>query len=154
MNFWQLILFAAPPHVIDLPDDDEDVPLRSLGRRNRKASAGKTPQCASATETAIQEGGNANRTSVTFAVPLTSAQPSVSTAQTPADPSSLFTEHHVPEDQVGAAKEAICQAGIMMEQMKVVREASQAAYDASSALQSSVQVGRSLTDPLACRLFC
>ena len=115
MNFWQLILFLAPPHVIDLPNDDEDVPLRSQGRRNRKASAGKTPQSASATETAIQEGGNANRTSVTFAVPLTSAQPSASTAQTPADPSSLFTAHHVPEDQVGAAKEAIRQAGIMME---------------------------------------
>ena len=49
--------------------------------------------------------------------------------------------HHVPEDQVGAAKEDIRQAGIMMEQMKVVREASQAAYDASSALQSNVQVG-------------
>nr|XP_020156994.1 uncharacterized protein LOC109742317 [Aegilops tauschii subsp. strangulata] len=53
----------APPHVIDLPDDDVDVPLRPQGRRNRKASAGKTPQSASATETAIQEGGNANRTS-------------------------------------------------------------------------------------------
>ena len=42
---------------------------------------------------------------------------------------------------MGAAKEAIRQAGIMMEQMKVVREAIQAAYDASSALQSNVQVG-------------
>ena len=47
---------------------------------------------------------------------------------------------------MGAAKEAIRQAGIMMEQMKVVREASQAAYDASSALQSNVQVGLSPTD--------
>ena len=133
-----MILFAAPPNVIDLPDDDEDVPLRPQGRRNRKASAGKMPQSTSATETAIQEGGNVNRTSVTFAVPLMSAQPS---ASTPADPSSPFTAHHVPEDQVGAAKEAIRQAGIMMEQMKMVREASQAAYDASSALQSNVQVG-------------
>ena len=108
-----MILFAAPPHVIDLPDDDEDVPLRSQGRRNRKASAGKTPQSASATETAIQEGGNANRTSVTFAVPLTSAQPSTSTAQTPVDPSSLFTAHHIPEDQVGAAKEAYARRALL-----------------------------------------
>lgn len=91
------------------------------------------------TEPVIQEAGDANRTSVTLDVPLSSAQPSASTAQTPADPPSLFTAHHVPEDQVGAAKEAIRQAGIMMEQMKVVREASQAAYDASSALQSNVQ---------------
>ena len=41
---------------------------------------------------------------------------------------------------MGAAKEAICQAGIMMEQVKANREASQAAYDASSALQSNIQV--------------
>ena len=136
-----MILFAAPPNVIDLPDDDEDMPVRSQGRRNRKASAGKTPQSVLATETAIQEGGNANRTSVTFAVPLTSAQPSALTPQTQANTSSLFTTHHVPKDQVCAAKEAIRQVGIMMEQMKMVREASQAAYDASSALQSNVQVG-------------
>ena len=32
----------------------------------------------------------------------------------------------------------------MMEQVKAIRDASQAAYDASSALQSNVQVGRSL----------
>nr|XP_040251980.1 dynactin subunit 1-like [Aegilops tauschii subsp. strangulata] len=43
------------------------------------------------------------------------------------------------EDQVSAAKEAIRQASLMMEQMKVVREARQAAYDASSALQTNVQ---------------
>ena len=50
----------------------------------------------------------------------------------------FFVTHHVPEDQVSAAKEAIHQAGLMMEQMKVVREASQAAYDASSALQTNI----------------
>ena len=84
----------------------------------------------------IQETRDANQAFVTFVVPLSSAQPSASTSKIPAGPpSSLFTVHHVPEDQVGAAKEAIRQAGIMMEQMKVVREASQAAYDASSALQ-------------------
>ena len=48
--------------------------------------------------------------------------------------------HHVPEDQAGAAKEAIRQAGVMMEQVNVIRDANQAAYDASSALQSNVQV--------------
>ena len=55
-------------------------------------------------------------------------------------PTPLFVTHHVPEDQVSAAKEAIRQAGLMMEQMKVVHEASKAAYDASSALQTNVQV--------------
>nr|XP_020174279.1 muscle M-line assembly protein unc-89-like [Aegilops tauschii subsp. strangulata] len=34
----------APLNVIDLPDDEEDEPQRPLGRRNRKTSAGKTPQ--------------------------------------------------------------------------------------------------------------
>ena len=89
-------------------------------------------------EAVVREGGDTTRVSVTFAEPLMSVRPSTSTA----NPPSLFATHHVPEDQVGAAKEAIRQAGIMMEQVKVVREASQAAYDASSALQSNVQVSR------------
>ena len=71
----------------------------------------------------VQEGGDVTRHSVSFAVPLTSARPSSSIA----DPSSLFATHHVPEDQAGAAKEAIRQAGIMMEQVKEIQEASQAA---------------------------
>ena len=99
-------------------------------------SAGKTTQTTSVPETLVQEGDNITRHSVSFAVPLMIARPSSSTA----DPPSLFATHHVPEDQAGAAKEAICQAGIMMEQVKAIREASQAAYDASSALQSNVQV--------------
>ena len=73
---------------------------------------------------------------MSFAVPLTSARPPSSSA----DPPSLFSTHHIPEDQAGAAKEAIRQAGVMMEQVKAIRDASQAAYDASSALQSNVQV--------------
>ena len=82
-------------------------------------------------ETLGAEEENTTRHTVSFADPLTSApQP------------SLFTTHHVPEDQAGAAKEAIRQAGIMMEQLKTIRDASQAAYDASSALQRNVQVSR------------
>ena len=61
-----------------------------------------------------------------------------STAQAPIDPPSVFATHHVPEDEVNAAREAIRQAGIMMEKMKTVRDTSQAAYDASSSLQSNV----------------
>ena len=61
-----------------------------------------------------------------------------SQAATADPPSTLFTAYHVPKDQVSAAKEAIRQAGLMMEQMKVVREASQASYDANSALQANV----------------
>ena len=82
-------------------------------------------------ETLVAEEENTTRHTVSFADPLTSAQQP-----------SLFTTHHVPEDQAGTAKEAICQAGIMMEQLRTIRDASQAAYDASSALQSNVQVSR------------
>ena len=42
-EFWRLILFAAAPNVIDLPDDEEDVPLTPMGRRSRKTSTGKVP---------------------------------------------------------------------------------------------------------------
>ena len=130
------IYLAAPRHIIDLPDDDDELPLTAS--KNRQAAAGKATRTASAPEVLVQEGGDIARHSVTFVVPLTSARPSPSTAEQP----SLFATHHVPEDQAGAAKEAICQAGIMMEQVKAIREAGQAAYDASVALQSNVQVSQ------------
>ena len=102
-------------------------------------SAGKAAQVVSAPETLVAEADSVTRPTVSFAVPLTSARPSSSSADQP----SLFSTHHIPEDQASAAKEAIRQAGVMMEQVKAIREASQAAYDASSALQSNVQVSRS-----------
>ena len=110
------------------------MPLRA--RKNRQDVAGKATRTASAPEALVQEGGDITRHSVTFAMPMTSARPSSLTAEPP----SLFATHHVPEDQASTAKEAIRQAGIMKEQVKAIREASQAAYDASSALQSNVQV--------------
>ena len=97
-------------------------------------------QDVTAPETLVVEE-NTTRHTVSFAVPLMSAHPASSsahpTSSSAAQP-SLFTTHHVPEDQASAAKEAIRQAGVMMEQVKAIREASQAAYDASSALQSNV----------------
>ena len=62
------------------------------------------PQDVPAPEILTVEEENTTRHTVSFANPLTSAQQP-----------SLFTTHHVPEDQAGAAKEAIRQAGIMME---------------------------------------
>ena len=103
-----------------------------------KTSTGKATQSATAPETVVSEGEYLTRHTVTFAVPVTSAHPTLSSAAQP----SLFAAHHVLEDQASAAKEAIRQAGIMMEQVKIVRDASQAAYDASSALQINVQVSR------------
>ena len=97
---------------------------------------GKAAQVVSAPEPLIPEGGNVARASVSFVELLTVARPSSSSA----DPPSLFSTYHVPEDQASAAKEAIRQAEIMTEQVKAIQTDSQAAYDASSALQSHVQV--------------
>ena len=87
---------------------------------------------------------------------MSTERPSVSTVQVPASsvqlhasdpltastvpPTPLFVAHHVPEDPVGSAKEAMLQAGFMMDQMKVVHEASKPAYVASSSLQINVKV--------------
>ena len=61
-------------------------------------------------------------------------------AATPTLVSTRFPLHLVPEDQTGAAKEAMIQDGLMMDQLKVVYETSKAAYDASSALHTNVRV--------------
>ena len=146
--------------MIELPNDDEDVPLRPMARRGRsswrKAPTGKTAQTTSVPEPVIQQTRDLNRASVTFAEPVSTERPSASTAQDPASssqlhtsdpqivatvpPSLLFVTHHVPVDQASSAKEAIRQTGLMMERMKTVHETSQAAYDASAALQANVQV--------------
>nr|XP_020170366.1 uncharacterized protein LOC109755900 [Aegilops tauschii subsp. strangulata] len=120
---------AAPQNVIELPDDDEDVPQKPTGRRGRtsgrRAPASKTPQSTPGTEPAIQQSGDLNQTSILKLLRLIHRL--------------HFSPPIMSQDQVSAAKEAIRQAGLMMEQMKVVREASQAAYNASSALQANVQ---------------
>ena len=131
------IELCTAPNVIDLPDDDKE-PERPLTRKSRQAPTSEALQSTQRAEPVVQDAGDANRGSVTFVVPLSSALPSLSTAQAPVDPPSVFATHHVPEDEVNAAKEAIRQAGIMMEKMKTVRDASQATYHASSALQSNV----------------
>ena len=54
--------------------------------------------------------------------------------------SSLFAAYQTPDDPPSAAKEALLQVNLVMEQMKVVHEASQVAYNASTALQTNVKV--------------
>ena len=145
-----------------------------MGRRGRasskKASAGQTSQLVPVTEPVIQQSENVNRASVTFVVLVSSVRSSSSTVLAPASsvqhhasdsqaiatkpPSPFFTTHYVPEDQASAATEAIRQEGLMMERVKTVHENSQAAYDASAALQANVQVSWFPTELLSCRLFC
>ena len=58
----------------------------------------------------------------------------------PAPSQTLFSLHRTPEDQTGAAKEAMMQAEHMMQHTKEAYEASKLAYDISSALRANVQV--------------
>ena len=69
------------------------------------------------TEPMVQDLGGSSQTVVTFVVPLSTAQPTASSvptsnptgaSKTPAP--TQFTLHHVPEDQVGAAKEAMMES--------------------------------------------
>ena len=153
-------LFASPPNVIELPDDDEDVAPRP--RKNKKVAAGKTSQPGLTTELTIQQHEDAGGASVTFVVPLSNerpapsivpvfpsaAQPHASELQAAASgPSApFFTNYDVPESQSDAVADAIRQANVMMERMKTVHENSQAAYDASTALRANVQVSWLSTD--------
>ena len=72
--------------------------------------------------------------------PIVQVQVPTPPVQTPAPSSRMFAAYPIPEDQVGAAKEAMIQAGLMMDRLKVVYDTSKDAYDASSALQANVQV--------------
>ena len=107
-------------------------------------------------ETVVERSLDPVQTNVTFTNPLTTYRPSGSTAQTPAAPiqlhasdpvaastalpSSLFTAYQTPDDSPSAAREALLHVNLVMEQMKVVHEASQVAYNASTALQTNVKV--------------
>ncbi|XBI18776.1 hypothetical protein VPH35_060465 [Triticum aestivum] len=145
---------AVPTNVIQLPDDDdEDVPPRNTGRRGRALSKRVPANRAShsASEPIVQQLKDPVRATVSFPHPLSTDQPSTSTVQTsgpttsPQAPiplttsSAPFVMHHVLEDQVGTAKEAMIQAGLMMDRLKVVFDTSKAAYDASFALQANVR---------------
>ena len=104
--------------------------------------AGKTTRTASVPEASVQEGGDVTRHSVSFVVPLTSARPSSSFP----DPPSLFATYQTPNNSPSAAREALRQVNLVMEQVKVMHEASQVAYNASTALQANVQVSKTPTE--------
>ena len=140
-----------------LDDDDMDVPSNNTGRRGRTLSrrvpGSRMPR--SSFELVVQPLNDPARASVSFANPLSTDQPSTLTAQasdpivqvqvptppvqTPAPSSRMFAAYPIPEDQVGAAKEARILAGLMTERLKVVYDTIKA-YNTSSALQANVQV--------------
>ena len=104
----------------------------------------------------VERFGDLARTNITFADPLTTDHPSGSTALTPAVPvqlhvsdpvrasaalaPSLFVVYQTLDDAPSAAREALRQVNLVMEQVKVMHEASQVAYYASTALQTNVKV--------------
>ena len=86
----------------------------------------------------VRQSENAGGASATFVVPLLSERPTPSIVPvfpSAAQPHALelqaaasgpsvpvFASYHVPENQSDAAAEAIRQAGVMMERMKVVHD--------------------------------
>ena len=90
-------LFAAPPNVIELPDDDEDVAPRP--RKNKKVAASKTSQPGLTKEPTVQQPEDVGGASVTFVVPLSSERPAPSIV--PMFPSA--TQLHVSELQAAAS---------------------------------------------------
>ena len=151
-----MICLAAPPNIIDLPDDDEDVALKP--RKRKKVAAGRMSRQEPITTPPIRQPEDAGKACVTFAEPLLSEHPAPLTAHvipsvvqlhatelqaaTPGSSALFFTSYPVPDNQSEAAVEAIRQADMMMERVQTVHENSQAAYDASTALRANVQVSR------------
>ena len=150
-----------------LPDDEEEeVPpqerKKKSGGSSRRRLEVQIPQSTPAPEATA-------RTNVTFADPLTTDRPSGSTAQMPAAPvqlhssepaatltplePSLFATYQTPDNSPSAAREALRQANLVMEQVKVMHEASQIAYNASTALQTNVQVSKLPTELLNVALY-
>ena len=74
------------------------------------------------------------------------------TSSTTLEP-SLFAAYQTPDDSPSAAREALRQANLVMEQVKVMHEASQVAYNASTALQTNVQVSKTPTELLNVVLY-
>ena len=147
-------------------DDEEEVPLHERRKKSGGSSRRKLdvqlPQSTPAPEVIV-------RTNITFANLLTTDHPSGSTAQTPPAPvqlhssdlattltplePSLFATYQTPDDSPGAARESLRQVNLVMEQVKVMHEASQVAYNASIALQTNVQVSQIPTELLIVALY-
>ena len=156
-----------------LPDDEEEAPLQE--KRKRSGSSGRrrlevqVPQSTPALEAVVERSREPVRTSITFASPLTTDRPAGSTTPTPAAPvqlhasdlataqaalqPSLFVVYQTPDDSSSATREALRQVNLVMEQVKVVHEASQVAYNASTALQANVQVSKTPTELLNVVLY-
>ena len=142
-----------------LPDEaEEEAPLqerrKKSGSSSRRRLEIQVPQSTPELEAVVERSGEPVRTNVTFASPLTTDRPSGSAAPTPATPvqlhafdpatastalqPSLFAAYQTPDDSPSAAREALRQVNLVMEQVKVMHKASQLAYNASTTHQTNV----------------
>ncbi|XP_044960735.1 uncharacterized protein LOC123411834 isoform X2 [Hordeum vulgare subsp. vulgare] len=109
-----------------LLDDDEEL-LRSTAELTKTIP-----------EAPVSSAPPAGSTALTTTPPTGSIV--VTTVPTAPPPSALaYSLQRVPEDQTGAAKEAMIQAEHMMQRTREAYEASKLAYDASSTLQANVR---------------
>ena len=173
-EFLMFSLSTVLREVVVLPDDDEEeVPLQERRRRGggsiRRGLEVQFPQSTLVLEAVVERLGDPIRTNVTFANPLTTDRLSGSTAPAPAAPvqlhasdpvvalatlePSLFAAYQTPDDSPSAAREALCQVNLVMKQVKVMHEASKVAYNASTALQTNVQVSKTPTELLSVVLY-
>ena len=156
-----------------LPDDDEEeVPLQERRKRSggssRRRLEVQVPQSTVMPGTAVGQSTDPARTNVTFANPLMTDRPSGSAAPTPAAPAQLHASDPVtastalepslftairPRRLAKCRQEALLQVNLVMEQVKVMHEASQVAYNASTTLQTNVQVSKTPTEPLNVVLY-
>ena len=116
-----MIYLAAPPNVIDLPDDDEDVALKP--EKSKKVAVGRMSQQGPTITPPVRQSEDTDMASVTFAAPLSSEHPARSTAPvipsvvqlhatelqaaTPGSSALCFASYPVPDNQSEAAAEAI-----------------------------------------------
>ena len=157
-----------------LPDDEEEeAPLQERRKRSggssRRRLEVQVPQSTPALEAVVEHSGDPVQTNVTFANPSTTDRPLGLTSPTPAAPvqlhasdpaaastalePSLFAAYQTPDDSPSAAREALRQVNLVMEQVKVMHEASQVAYNASTALQTNVKVSELPTELLNAVLY-
>ena len=119
---WGRLIFpAAPPNVIDLPYDGEDVAPKP--RKSKKVAAGRMSQQGPTTTPPIRQSEDAGGASVTFAAPLSSEHSTLPTAPVipsvvqlhatelqataPGSSAHFFTSYPIPDNQSKAAAEAI-----------------------------------------------
>lgn len=125
-------MYAEAPDVVQLdPEEEEEVPQKETLPEQMLA----LPVTAHVNLAQAKANPSAEKGSPSAGAIQPSGAPASMAPNPPPAPSSdtLFGLYHVPEDQVGASKEAMIQVTVMTKRLKDV-------YGASSALEANVRV--------------